>query len=99
MTDMCWQPLFSGGATVIVTTNIKDFPAETLAPYKIRALHADTFVRGLLEIDIDSAVGAFAADRAALMNPPMTVAEYLASLERSGLTETVLALRAFESAL
>jgi hypothetical protein len=87
------------GASLIVTTNVKHFPLEALAPYNIIAQHVDTFVRGLLEIDIDSALGAFAADRAALMNPPMTVAEYLASLERSGLSQTALMLRTFESAL
>ena len=83
----------------MVTTNVKHFPREALAPYNIIAQHVDTFVRGLLEIDIDSALAAFADDRAALMNPPMTVAEYLASLERSGLSQTALIPRAFESAL
>lgn len=36
-----------GGATVIVTFNLKDFPAGELAPYECRAVHPDDF---LLEI-------------------------------------------------
>ena len=33
-----------GGASVIVTSNLKDFPAAALAPYNIVAEHLDAFV-------------------------------------------------------
>lgn len=82
-----------GGASVIVTLNLKDFPASALAPHNITALHPDHFLRALLDADSQSVVTAFAADRASLLNPPMTVDQYLAALERNGLVSTAAALR------
>ena len=37
------------GAAVIVTYNLKDFPAETLARFDIEAQHPDDFLVGLLD--------------------------------------------------
>lgn len=88
-----------GGASVIVTANVKDFPAEALAPYKIVAQEPDAFVHGLLEAQPQSGVAAFAADRARLRNPAMSPTEYIASLERAGLTATAAALRVFAAEL
>ena len=82
-----------GNAEVIVTTNRKHFPAAVLTTHGITAQHPDMFVHGLIAADIDSAVQAFAADRARMVNPPKSVDEYLAALEASGLVETVAALR------
>src|SRR5579863_5760627 len=39
-----------GGAEVIVTRNLKDFPAESLARYEIEAQHPDEFVRHLIDL-------------------------------------------------
>ncbi len=36
-------------ADVIVTYNLKDFPAETLAPFDIEAQHPDDFLVSLLD--------------------------------------------------
>ena len=47
-----------GGADVIVTNNLKDFPAETLARYGIEAQHPDAFVTALIELDALAVVGA-----------------------------------------
>ena len=83
-----------GSASVIVTANLKDFPATVLAPHNIVAQHPDTFMRALFDADPQSAVTAFAADRAGMANPPMTVVEYLTALEAHDLPQTVAALRA-----
>ena len=88
-----------GGANIIVTANIKDFPPDALAPYKLIAQEPDDFIRTLLEADPESAVGAFAADRARLRNPAMTPTEYIANLERAGLTQTATVLRSYLDAL
>ena len=32
------------GANIIVTVNLRDFPADTLATHGITALHPDTFI-------------------------------------------------------
>ncbi len=82
-----------GGARVIVTSNLKDFPVDVLAPRGIAAEGPDMFIRGLLQADPEGVVAALEADRADLVNPPLTVEEYLAVLERNGLPETVAALR------
>ena len=88
-----------GGATVIVTANLRDFPASTLAPHGIEARHPDVFVRSLFEDHAEAVVAAVADHRAALVNPPKSPDEYLAMLERHRMTETVAALRSFMDAL
>ena len=81
-----------GKASVIVTSNLKDFLPEVLAPHQIIAQHPDAFVLSLLEADAEGVAMALAADRADLVNPPLSVDEYLAVLERGGLPETANAL-------
>jgi len=88
-----------GGASLIVTANVKDFPAEALAPYKIAAQEPDAFVRSLIETDAEQALAALAADRGRLRNPAMSREEYIASLERAGLMESAAALRLLPDAL
>ncbi len=87
------------GASVIVTVNLRDFPAVALAPHGIEAQHPDVFVRSLIEDDADAVVAAIAEHRTALVNPTKTPDEYLAMLERHRMTETVTALRNFMDAL
>lgn len=81
------------GASVIVTANLADFPADVLASHDIRVEGPDQFVSGMLDADAPSVVSALALDRANLRNPPMTGTEYLTALERAGLTGTAAALR------
>jgi hypothetical protein len=88
-----------GGASAIVTLNLKHFPVKTLALYEMRPWHPDDFVLGLLGTEPDGVTAALAADRARLHKPPMTVNEYLLNLERSGLKQTAAVLRAFEDRL
>jgi predicted nucleic acid-binding protein len=88
-----------GRADVIITRNLRDFPAETLAPYGIAAQHPDPFITHLLDLDAGAVVGAARAHRASLKNPPKEVAEYLDTLERQGLTQTAVELRGYASVL
>ena len=41
-------------AELIVTFNLRDFPASALAPYNIEAIHPDKFIVELFEKDADS---------------------------------------------
>lgn len=82
-----------GGATVIVTANVKDFPAMALVAHDIMALPPDDFITGLLADDPQSVIAALSADRASLKHPPMTTETYLVALERVGLVEMVDVLR------
>ncbi len=84
---------------MIVTANLRHFPAAALAAHGIEAQHPDTFLRALIEGDADGVVAAVAEHRAALVNPPKTPVEYLVMLERQQMTETVAALRGFMDAL
>jgi hypothetical protein len=82
-----------GRADVIVTLNLRDFPAKVLKPHGIVAQHPDGFVVSLLEFAPSVVAGAGSDHRESLKNPPMTVAEYLAALEARGLMQTASALR------
>jgi len=82
-----------GRADVIVTRNLRDFPASVLSPYRIEAQHPDVFVRHVLDLDEAAALSAVRDQRAALRNPPRTVAEFLDTMARQELPETVAFLR------
>jgi hypothetical protein len=88
-----------GGAEILVTANLKHFPAPALAPYGIEALHPDEFVLRLVE-RVPARVLAAARDhRQSLKNPPKSVQQYLAALEKLGLTGSVAALTPFSTLL
>jgi predicted nucleic acid-binding protein len=74
-----------GRADVIVTANLKDFPAEALAPHGIEAQHPDTFLihqRSLSEhLFLESARKV----RRRMVKSPKSPDEYLAILEKAGL--------------
>ncbi len=83
-----------GGAAIIVTANLRHFPAETLAPHGLIAQHPDSFVFDLLTCDPGAVLAAMHQHRLSLVNPPKTAEDYLATLERHHMTATVAALRA-----
>ena len=82
-----------GHADVIVTMNLRDFPAATIGSFGIEAQHPDEFVLHLLNLAPGVVVAAAQNHRQSLKNPPKTVAAYLKTLERQGLTQTVSVLR------
>ena len=88
-----------GRADVIVTKNLRHFPAETLARYGIEAQHPDQFIRHLLDLDPFAVCEAVKNQRQSLQNPPMTVDEFLDCLERQDLPQTVAILRQFAETL
>jgi predicted nucleic acid-binding protein len=75
-------------ARVIVTSNLKHFPNAVLGAHGVVAQHPDDFVCELIDADRDQAVLAFAADRARMVNPPKSVAEYIAGIEAGGLKKS-----------
>ena len=82
-------------ADTIVTFNLKDFPAAILEPYGIVARHPDDFVARRIASSPLVVCGAAKQQRESLKNPPMSVDEFLTSLERQGLVQTVASLRLF----
>jgi predicted nucleic acid-binding protein len=83
------------GADVIVTRNLKHFPADTLARFNIEAQHPDDFLVYLLDQDSGAVCAAVKRQRQSLRNPPKTAEELLASLESHGLIQAVARLRQF----
>jgi predicted nucleic acid-binding protein len=81
-------------AQVIVTDNVKDFPTEALSPWGIEAKDADTFVLDQIGLDKSRVYGRVQQIADSRHNPPTTVGDVLAELEKNGLLESTAALRA-----
>jgi hypothetical protein len=82
-----------GRADVIITSNLRDFPAEILAPFGIEAQHPDQFISHLLSLSPGIVAEAARDHRESLKNPPKTIGEYMNTLEAQGLEQTVVVLR------
>lgn len=81
------------GAKIIVTNNVKDFPAKNLRPYHTTAMTADHFVKKLIMLDEIRALNAFHAQVRNMRNPPLSVSQVLVSLEKCKLTDSVSMLK------
>lgn len=81
-------------AQVIVTNNLKDFPPDELAAWDIEAKGADDFILDQIDLSRDTVYGAVQRIADSWANPPGTIADVLASLERDGLVQSAAALRA-----
>jgi len=88
-----------GGARLIVTFNLKDFPPDRLKRYNLAAQHPDDFIFDLLNLDAARVCEAASNHRRSLRNPPKTVDEYLDTLLRQGLTLTVGQLQKWRVAI
>ena len=87
------------GASLIVTFNLKDFPAEALRPYNLAAQHPDDFIVDLLDLHPAGVLEAAACHRRSLKNPPKTADEYLDTLLAQGLTQSVAVMRQWTVAM
>ena len=87
------------GASLIVTFNLKDFPSAALSRYNLHARHPDDFIVELFDVNPAAVVIAAAGQRRSLKNPRKTVDEYLDTLLRQGLPQTVNCLRQWAQAL
>lgn len=86
-------------SSVIVTFNLKDFPADLLDSHDVEAQHPDEFIAHLIDLNPARVLEAVARHRASLKNPPKTQDEYLDTLLQQGLPETVALLRQWALAL
>jgi PIN domain-containing protein len=82
------------GAQVLVTANLRDFPAPVLTPFGLVAEHPDVFLLRLFNDDPEPALAAFQELCANRKNPPQTPREITEILRRQGLTATAAALDA-----
>lgn len=84
-----------GGASTIVTFNLKDFPASLLSQYDVEAQHPDDFIDELMDLDMAAVLNAVRQQRGHLKRPPMFADEYLQMLLRQGLVQTVKKLQQY----
>jgi len=82
-------------ASVIVTFNLEDFPADELQRYGLEAQHPDEFITHLLDLSTAAVCLAAKEQRGALRNPPKSPEEFLETLAKQHLPETVSRLRGF----
>ena len=88
----------TASANVILTVNLKDFPVKQL-PDGIVAMAPDPFLHELFVLHPDEILETMREHRGMLQKPSKTVEEYLATLERNGLTSFVEAVRSKADAL
>lgn len=86
-------------ASAIITFNLRDFPAEKLAPYDIEAQHPDEFIHHQFGLNHASVIIAVQRCRARLKNPPKSADDYLATLEAQSLPLTVGTLRDYAAVI
>jgi hypothetical protein len=82
-----------GGAGLILTFNLTDFPDSALGPHSIEAAHPDDFIAGLFDEAPDAVLEAVRLQRDGLKKSPKSAAELLATLEQCGLKDTAARLR------
>jgi predicted nucleic acid-binding protein len=81
------------GAQVIVTFNLKDFPAKLLERYDLEVQHPDDFVLNVIDLDAPRVARLLVEQARALQNPPMTPTELVDRLVTRGLAQSMAALR------
>ena len=82
------------GAQVIVTSNLKHFPAAALRPWDVEAKSPDDFVLDQVGIDGWTVAACIQQIADSRTRPPQDIEDVLSQLERDGLFGSAAALRA-----
>jgi predicted nucleic acid-binding protein len=85
-------------AQVIVTRNVRDFPADELRKWDVEARTPDEFLLDQFHLSGPILYGAIQRVADSWRNPPGTVGDVIDRLERSGLVETAAHLRGWQTA-
>ena len=85
-----------GRADLIVTANLKDFPADKLDQWGIEAQHPDEFLTHQFHLSQPAFLQAVKTVRQRLKNPPRSVDDYLDTLRAQGLLATVKSIEPFD---
>ena len=83
-------------AQAIITSNLKDFPAEVLQEFDVEAIHPDVFLINQFDLSNSKVLDAIKNIRTRLNRPPCTAVEYLELLAVNGLTAFSQRLSDFE---
>jgi hypothetical protein len=82
-----------GGAALIVTANLSDFPPESLSQYDIEAVHPDDFLQNQLDPHRKITMATLKEQRRAYTRPPFTFREFYLRLGKivPGFTDLAVA--------
>lgn len=83
-----------GGAALIVTANLGDFPAEALSQYDIQAVHPDDFLQDQLDLWPEATIACLSTQRKGYTRPPFTFREFYLRLRETVPNFTDLAVAA-----
>ncbi len=83
----------AGHADCIVTSNLKDFPADVLFEFGIEAIDPDTFIINQWDLDPVNAIAAFKRMRSRRKKPLSSPEDFAYALEVGGLPTTAQRLR------
>jgi len=89
----------AAGASLIITWNVRDFPAKELAKYKIKKQTPDSFLMDIYAVVPDLLVAATSKARQNLRISGISAAEFIGALERQNLHRFVDAMKAHISKL
>lgn len=73
-----------GGAALIVTDNVKDYPADVLSEWDLEVKSSDEFLLDVLGLHRGRGINCLIEMSERRKNPPTTVSELLDLLERAG---------------
>lgn len=73
-----------GRADVLVTENVRDFPATVLSPLGLEAVRLDEFLLTQLDLNVPATVQIVSDQALAMGRPPVTEEQLLRRLARSG---------------
>jgi len=83
----------TGRASMIVTFNLPDFPADAINGFGIHAKHPDDFLLDVESIDSEMFLDAIVRDFEHYKDPPLTVDDYISSLEKANVPKTAKFLK------
>jgi len=86
-------------AALIVTENLKDFPAEQLAHHEIEAISVDDFFADCIDLAGPYAISALRQMRERFNKPEMDADMLLLKIEQLGLNQTATMLSGFKAHL
>jgi hypothetical protein len=85
-----------GRADLIVTLNLKDFPADELDRWGIDIQHPDEFLVHQFHLSQPAFLQSVRTVRLRLKKPPKSAVDYLDTLRTQGLLATVRAIEPFD---
>jgi len=82
-----------GGASVILTWNLRHFPTAETTKYNVAVRDPDSFLTALCDEEPDAVAAVIAGARTNLTRSEPTMEEYLLALEKQGLRSFVARTR------